>query len=478
MFLGRALGAAGVLGATLAHATPVADTGFLVRTIPTPGVVQGGVVRKGNALLVGQGAFGAGTETIVRLDGPIATTIATGFNSLGGFDTDGTTLYTVDNCFGTDFGCSGATTGDTIYSIPDATTRTSAVTAAASAVLPAGTIAAGQDVLVVPGAILITDARGVGTGRVIQLVGTTPTNLINGLDFLGGLATDGTTLFVGNLDGSFTGNVKKYTLAGIPAGTLASGLSGSFGVTLDGAGNVLVTGGLTDDFSSGTLVAFASNGTPTEWAHGFAFSSDVFWDEARGEALVLDFGVTEVAAICPDGDGDGICDGSCTGPAAIAKSKLKIGKQDTPFGDDTLKLTGEMTIPTEPPLDPTSSGARLLVEDADGHGVVDVVVPPGAYDPVTKTGWQANSKGTAWTYKNPVGELGITQLAVKSSKKVAGLVKVSATGKHGAYDAAGATLPLRALVSLTSAGQCGLATFTDAGQTCALDAKGKSVACK
>jgi hypothetical protein len=477
-FLTRTLGAAAALGATLAHAAPVPAPGFLVRSIPTPGVVQGGVVRQGNVLLVGQGAFGAGTETIVRLDGPVATTIATGFNSLGGFDADGGTLYVVDNCFGSDFGCAGATTGDTIYAIADATTRATSVTAGASTVLPNGTITAGQDVLVVPGAVLISDARGIGTGRVIKLVGTMPTNLVNGLDFLGGLATDGSTLFVANLDGDFLGNVEKYTLAGVPAGTLASGLSGSFAVALDGGGNVLVTGGFTNDFSSSTLVAFNSGGSPTEWAHGFSFSSDVFYDKARGEALVLDFGATAVAVVCPDADDDGICDGSCTGPASMAKTKLKIGKQATPVGDDTLKLSGEMTIPALPALDPPSAGARLLVEDADGHAIVDVVVPPGAYDPVTKTGWRPNSKGTTWTYKNPVGELGIIQLAVKTSKKVPGLVKVSATCKHGAYAAAGAALPLRALVSLTAAGQCGLATFTAPGQTCALDPKGQSLTCK
>jgi len=162
---------AAVFAAVRAGAAVVPATGFAVRLIPTPTPAQGGVVWRGNALLVGQGSFGAGSEYVVRLDGALATTIATGFNSLGGFDLDGTTLYTVDNCYGMDVGCTGATTGDSLYAVADATTRTDAVVADASAVLPAGSIHLGQDVLAIPGAVLVSDAVGVGAGRVVKVVG-------------------------------------------------------------------------------------------------------------------------------------------------------------------------------------------------------------------------------------------------------------------------------------------------------------------
>src|SRR5882762_5438782 len=114
----------------------VAAPGYAVHTIPTPGTVQGGVVRRGGAILVGQGSFGAGTETIVRLDGAGPTTIATGFNSLGGFDLDAAgTLFVADN--GGEL--TGATTGDTLFAIPNALTASSAVTAAGHEVVSAGT---------------------------------------------------------------------------------------------------------------------------------------------------------------------------------------------------------------------------------------------------------------------------------------------------------------------------------------------------
>src|SRR6184192_3773547 len=89
-----------------ARAAVVAAPGYAVRAITTPDTVEGGVVREGDAILVGQGpGFTAGAQSIVRLDAGGSTTIATGFNSLGGFDLapDGT-LYVVDNCFTGD-GC-------------------------------------------------------------------------------------------------------------------------------------------------------------------------------------------------------------------------------------------------------------------------------------------------------------------------------------------------------------------------------------
>src|SRR5689334_2615980 len=169
-----------------AGAAVVPATGYLVRTFPTPDLVQGGVMRRGNAIFVGQGTFGSGGERLIRLSNAGATTIADGFSSLGGLDFDVTTgrLYIVDNCFGSDFGCGNPSTGDTLYHIDDAMTRTTAAAAAASEVVPSGTFSTPQDVLVRPGQIWVSDAIGVGAGRVATVVGTTVNTQIGGLDFL------------------------------------------------------------------------------------------------------------------------------------------------------------------------------------------------------------------------------------------------------------------------------------------------------
>src|SRR2546429_1929134 len=206
-----------LLAVPAARAAVMAAPGYAVRTITTPDTVEGGVVREGDAILVGQGpGFTAGAQSIVRLDAGGSTTIATGFNSLGGFDLapDGT-LYLVDNCFTGD-GCGTTATGDTVYAIPDALTRTTAVTAAGHEVVPSGTIPFAGDGFIAPdGAALVSDAAGNGAGRVVRVVPGTATDLIVGLDLVGGitLASDGTLPIVDaflNPDFPTTGNVPGY----------------------------------------------------------------------------------------------------------------------------------------------------------------------------------------------------------------------------------------------------------------------------
>ena len=465
-----------------AGAAVVPATGYLVRTFPTPDLVQGGVMRRGNAIFVGQGAFGSGGERLIRLSNAAATTIADGFSSLAGMDFDVTTgrLYVVDNCFGSDFGCGNPSTGDTLYHIDDALTRTTAAAAAASEVVPSGTFSTPQDVLVRPGQIWVSDAVGVGIGRVATVVGTTVNTQIPGLDFLGGLATDGTFLYIANLDGSFVGSVRKYTLAGVAQPQLIGGLSGAYALAVDGGGNVLVTGGFTGDFSSSTILAVNAGGAATERAHGFGFSSEIFYDAPRGAALVLDFGVSEIAAICADADGDAVCDADVSAPASVAKAKLKIGRQLTPPGDDTLTFKGEMTIPTVPAINPLANGARVLVDDANGRVIVDVVLPGGLYVPSTRIGWTANGAGTAWNWKSANGEAGITSVKIRMSPSVPGFVKFSVKGKHGAFDTTGAALPVQGVLALGAGGQGGLATFPGPkpSPSCAIVSGGKTLNCK
>src|SRR3989441_10042893 len=401
-----------LLAAPVVRAAVVAAPGYAVHTITTPDTVEGGVVRQGDAILVGQGpSFAAGAQSIVRLDAGGPTTIATGFNSLGGFDlaSDGT-LYVVDNCFTGD-GCGTTTTGDTVYAIPDALTRTTAVTAAGHEVVPPGTIPFASDVFVAPGgAALVSDAAGNGAGRVVKVVPGMATELIGGLDLVGGitLAADGTLRIVDailNLDFSTTGKVLEYQVDGTPLGTLVSGLAGGFAAATDGAGNVLVSS--IGPPGSSKVIAVAPDGGVSDRATGFGFSGDLFFDAARDEALVLDFGVTDIAAICRDQDGDGVCDAvdncplvanpsqadadgdgigdacdPCTG-AAIGNAKLVLAKLAPPAGDDTLAFKGRMTLPTAPPLDPVTTGVRLLADP-----VLDVTIPGGAFDPATMTGWK------------------------------------------------------------------------------------------
>src|SRR2546426_1909792 len=482
----RALGTlvALLLAVPAARAAVVAAPGYAVHMITTPDTVEGGVVRQGDAILVGQGpSFKAGAQSIVRLDTGGPTTIATGFNSLGGFDLvpDGT-LYVVDNCFTGD-GCGTTPTGDTVYAIPDALTRTTAVTAAGHEVVPSGTIPFAADVFVAPdGAALVSDAGGNGAGRVVKVVPGMATDLIAGLDLVGGitLAADGTLRIVDailNPDFSTTGKVLEYKLDGTPLGTLVSGLVGGFAAATDSAGNVLASGIGSPGTSKG--IAVAPDGSVSDRATGFSFSGGVFFDAARDEALVLDFGVTDIIAICRDQDGDGVCDADddcplvanpdqadadadgigdacdpCTG-ATITDAKLALGKLGAPAGDDTLAFKGRMTVPVAPAIDPVTTGVRVLVD-----GVLDATIPGGGFDPAAETGWKAKKNG-AFTYHNGLGGiLGIVKVALKASSKTPGLVQFAVAGKTGSYAVDPAHLPRQATLILdAAAGQCGDAGF-------------------
>ena len=450
--------------------------GYAAHSIPTPGTVQGGVVRRGGAILVGQGSFGAGSETIIRLDGGGSTTIATGFNSLGGFDLDAAgTLFVADN--GGELG--GAATGDTLFSIPDALTRTSPVTALGHEVVPAGTIPDAQDVLLVPGgAVLVSDAGGFGAGRVVRVQGGASSNFLTGFGFTAGLALAADdSLFVGDVDGTtFKGSILHFGLDGAGRGSLASGLEGTFDLVVNGDGNVLVSGIHNDAFSDSMVLAIAPDGTVLQppLADGFAFSTGMFFDATRDEVLVLDSGATEVVAICRERDGDGVCDADDPCPAAVATETLKIGKLNGPRGD-SLKLAGEMTVPSfSPAPDPIANGAHVELSGAAGT-ILDVVIPGGPFSSGSQSGWKMNKAGNAWTYKNRAGLMGIIKVLVKTAGDTPGFVKFVVVGKNGSFPVTPADLPLHASMALdppSSVGLCG-----DATHTCTFNAKGNTLNC-
>jgi len=474
-----------LLAAGIAGAAVVVAPGYAVHSISISTTAQGGVVRNGGALLVGEGSFGAGMEQVVRVDSGGETTIATGFNSLGGFDLDAAgTLYVVDNCGE----CTGATTRDTVFAIPDALTRTTSLPAAGLEVVPKGSIPAAFDVAVLPGGdLLVSDAAGNGIGRVVHIAGSpaTATDLITGLDLVGNiaLAADGTLRIVNavlNMDFSTTGEVLEYQTNGSKIGTLIGGLQGGLGAAVDGDQNVLVSG--IGSFGSTKLIAVAPGGTATDRATGFTFSGDVFFDRVRDETLVLDFGVAGVTAICRDRDGDGVCDAdddcvlaadAAQGSAAtIGKGALKLGKLGTPPGDDTLSFKGTMTVsPTA--IDPETDGIHLLITQG-ATTVLDATIPGGAFDDTTGVGWTAK-KGT-FKYRNGAGGiLGIVKITIKTSGSNPGTIGFTVTGKGGSYAVDLSAAPPRATLLVGSgAGQCGQTAFP----ACKQNVKRGTVQCK
>jgi hypothetical protein len=135
-----------------------------------------------------------------------------------------------------------------------------------------------------------------------------------------------------------------------------------------------------------------------------------------------------------------------------------------------------------------TNGARFLIVDSTGAIPVDVTIPPGAYDPATKTGWKVNGRGTAWTYKNTGAGVrlvnGITTVQIQRSSRP-GKYQTLVMGKNGSYPVNTANLPLVGTIVIdapfAATGQCGEAQFsaTPPGKRrCVAAGGGKTVRCK
>jgi hypothetical protein len=281
----------------------VAGPNYVVGSIPLPAVGNGDVAVVGTGVCVGQGSFGANAESIIRLapDGT-STTVVTGLNAIGGliYDAANDRLLFSDNAGE----LSGATTGDTVFALGSPRSAAVSVPASGLTLAPAGSIPFAQAVLpLAGGSVLVGDAAGGGAGRIVKVTGGTPSNLITGLDYTAGIAltlTGPGELLVGDVDSTtFEGSIGKYDLTGASTGSLASGLSGAYDSALDGAGNLLVTGGFTDDFSSSTIVSITPSGTVSELASGFVFSTGLDIDAPTGEILVLDIGASHLDTLTP-----------------------------------------------------------------------------------------------------------------------------------------------------------------------------------
>ncbi len=169
-----------------------------------------------------------------------------------------------------------------------------------------------------------------------------------------------------------------------------------------------------------------------------------------------------------DGDGRGnVCD-ACTNvePVDIVNPNILVKRLNTAPGDDTIKFTGTVTVPTTPTIDPIANGLRFRMEDPDGEPVIDVTIPGGAYNNALRVGWKATAAG--WKYKN-VGRIvplvnGIGSITLTKDKVVAGRIKFLITGKKGNYAVVPSDVPLKVSfvvdAPFAQTGQCGESLLT------------------
>jgi hypothetical protein len=145
---------------------------------------------------------------------------------------------------------------------------------------------------------------------------------------------------------------------------------------------------------------------------------------------------------------------------------VKIGRQTTPPGDDTLSWRGELILPVPftPDLDPSTNGVRLVLTQ-ETSTLLDALIPAGPYAGSPPAGWRVARSGTRWTYANrsATPANGITKVTVRNVLRIPGLLKIRVKGKHAALPPGTLNPPIGAVVVLdppvATTGQCGEAVL-------------------
>ena len=196
-------------------------------------------------------------------------------------------------------------------------------------------------------------------------------------------------------------------------------------------------------------------------------------------------GVPDASDDCPatinpsqsDGDGDGLGDACdpCTGGAVIVTPRLVFGKLNPPAGDETLKLSAVVTVPTSPAIAPATNGIRILVTDVANVTVLDVIIPGGA--PWTST-------GSVSSYRSKTGFQGIHRVVVKQNPKTPGKLRITVQGRALTAAIGAASLPLHEALVIdvpdATTGQCGEIAFAAAAPSphCVRKGHGAVVVCR
>ena len=186
-----------------------------------------------------------------------------------------------------------------------------------------------------------------------------------------------------------------------------------------------------------------------------------------------------------DGDGDGIGDACdpCTNivPVFAVKPRMRFARLTAP-GRERMRFKGIITVPVSPPIDPSTKGVRVLIDDADGSSMLDAIVP-GGFDATTGVGWKRNKRNTAWRYRNPTGFESIVKIRIRGKRKTPGSLKFVVIGQNGTYPMSPTRMPGRGTMVIDSpfatTGQCGEALFSVApAPSCAFKAHGRTLTCK
>jgi hypothetical protein len=238
----------------------------------------------------------------------------------------------------------------------------------------------------------------------------------------------------------------------------------------------------------------------------------------------LEFGVSDFALVrfeggptppCgPDTDSDGVCDaidncdavanpdqanadadalGDACDPCSYVveptiqpKPNVVVTNLLDPPGDEGISLKLTFVGPYYPPaIDPVATGVRVVISDNTGATPVDLTIPPGAYDPLNREGWQLDGNGTTWRYRSAGN--GIQKATLKTVGSYGGdIFRFAMKGTRASYPIDTANLPLLATVVLdppmATSPRCFEAVFfaapPPARPTCVASPGGSTVKCR
>jgi len=282
-----------VIGLSLAAraaAAVVPPAGYLYSPQVLGSLTQSCIAVGPGGTFVGVGpGFTANAQAVVFVQESGATRlVALGFNSISDclYDAANDVLYVSDNAGAVEL--AAALTGDTVFRIPSASTA-SALPALGLELLPENAVPAAAGLALDAAANLyVGNATGGGAGEVVKvtLPAVSPALFATGLDFIGGLAIDGSgDLFVGDTRSCcFDARVSRFDSSGAPEGVFAAPSFdfGSYDLALLGDGRLLASGAF-----GGDVVAFDALGTPAPFIGGLTFATGLSVNGFTGRVEVL-----------------------------------------------------------------------------------------------------------------------------------------------------------------------------------------------
>ncbi len=274
-----------------------APTGYIYSTELLGNLTQGCIAAGPVGTFVGLGpGFTANAQSIVlaKESGEVRL-VASGFNSISdcAYDRTADILYVTDNADNDDFAIVspfGAQTGDTVFAIPSASTA-SGLAAPGLELLPADSVPTAASVTVdATGNVFVSDSAGGAAGKVIKIVGSTPSVFVPSLDLAAGLAlnpANGNLFVAETLDSFVDKQIQQFTSAGaaVPPVPFAASPTpfGTVDLLFNSDGRLLASGAFFGD-----LVSFnPGNGSSTTFSSGLTFVGGMTLDPFTHRLQVL-----------------------------------------------------------------------------------------------------------------------------------------------------------------------------------------------